>query len=83
MKFKATIIPNQPITDLRLSDEAFRVLCYLMSIENNTEIDDNEIANDLGFVSYRFREYKRELIYLGYIICTDKETIINPEPIQK
>lgn len=65
---KFTIIQNELITDTRISAQAFRVACYLLSRPDGWQVYNKDIQNKLGIkTAQALANYWKELIGAGIV----------------
>lgn len=76
-----TRLKNDLIRDMRLSSEAFRLLCFMLSCSDDWNFSVSGLATLLGWSERRTKQYVSELKKLGYIeqvLQTDEKGRFKP-----
>jgi hypothetical protein len=68
-----TIVPNEVVSDERLSIEARGTLAYLLSKPNNWKIRHGHLQNALCVGREKLQRMLRELVILGYLERDDQQ----------
>lgn len=59
--------PNELILDRTISPRAFKIMCYLLSVPDNWEVNNTDVCKKLGISQEMISKYWKELITRGWI----------------